>query len=88
MEPVAILVGEFNPNGIGGTTLAMSLFGLENRWGKLPHTIYPYSTMERLTCGIISCLLHRDVPTDTSLESPSFPLGLAYHSLLLNRRAI
>jgi hypothetical protein len=43
-NPVAI-VEAFHSNGIGGTALAMSLFGLENRWGKLPYTIYPYSTM-------------------------------------------
>lgn len=40
------IVEAFNPNGIGGTALAMSLFGLENQWGKLPYTIYPYSAME------------------------------------------
>jgi beta-D-xylosidase 4 len=44
-KPVAIIEA-FNPNAIGGTALAMSLFGLENRWGKLPYTLYPYSAMQ------------------------------------------
>ena len=40
------IVEAFNPNTIGGTALALSLFGLENRWGKLPYTIYPYEVMQ------------------------------------------
>jgi beta-glucosidase-like glycosyl hydrolase len=40
------IIEAFNPNGIGGTALAASLFGQENRWGKLPYTIYPYSVMQ------------------------------------------
>jgi beta-glucosidase len=44
-KPVAIIEA-FNPNDIGGQALAMSLFGLENRWGKLPYTIYPYHVMQ------------------------------------------
>ena len=43
-DPVAI-VEAFNPNSIGGTALALSLFGVENRWGKLPYTIYPYDAV-------------------------------------------
>lgn len=43
--PCAIIEA-FNPNTIGGTALALSLFGLENRWGKLPYTIYPYEVMQ------------------------------------------
>jgi xylan 1,4-beta-xylosidase len=44
-KPVAIIEA-FNPNDIGGQALAMSLFGLENRWGKLSYTIYPYHVMQ------------------------------------------
>lgn len=44
-DPSAI-VEAFNPNTIGGTALALSLFGMENRWGKLPYTIYPYDVMQ------------------------------------------
>jgi hypothetical protein len=75
------IVGEFNPNAIGGTALAMSLFGLESRWGTLPHTIYPYSRRESFDMKdyFMSAPPGRDVPTDTSVKSPSFPLGLAYH---------
>jgi len=40
------IVEAFNPNTIGGTALALSLFGFENRWGKLPYTIYPYHVMQ------------------------------------------
>merc|ERR1712083_312520 len=35
-----------NPNDIGGTALAMTLFGRANRWGKLPYTLYPYEVMQ------------------------------------------
>jgi beta-D-xylosidase 4 len=44
--PMAI-VETFNPNGIGGTALAMSLFGMANRWGKLPYTLYPHAAMQQ-----------------------------------------
>lgn len=33
------IVEVFNP-GFGSPMLARTLFGLENRWGKLPYTIY------------------------------------------------
>ena len=39
------LIEMFNPNIIGGKALALTLFGKENRWGKLPYTIYPYEDM-------------------------------------------
>lgn len=42
----AAVIEAFNPNSIGGTALAMLLFGKNNRWGKLPYTIYPYATMQ------------------------------------------
>ncbi len=34
------IVETFNP-GFGGPMLAETLFGLQNRWGKLPYTVYP-----------------------------------------------
>ena len=40
--PYAI-VEAFNPNVGGAACLASSLFGRENRWGKLPVTMYPHS---------------------------------------------
>ena len=46
VEPSAAIVDIFNPNTIGGVSLAKSLVGVENRWGKLPYTIYPESVME------------------------------------------
>jgi len=35
------IVEAFNPSVPGGKALAESLFGIQNRWGKLPVTIYP-----------------------------------------------
>jgi len=43
-KPVAI-VEAFNPNGMS-IAIAMSIFGLENRWGKLPYTLYPHNVMQ------------------------------------------
>lgn len=40
--PYAI-VEAFNPAKDGARALGMSLFGKENRWGKLPITMYPHS---------------------------------------------
>ena len=40
--PVAI-VEAFNPSVAGPRALAATLFGEENRWGKLPVTMYPHS---------------------------------------------
>jgi beta-glucosidase len=39
----AAIVEAFNPNTNGATALAKLLFGKENRFGKLPYTIYPAS---------------------------------------------
>ena len=39
--PYAI-VEAFNPNVGGGAAIAASLFGHENKWGKLPVTMYPH----------------------------------------------
>jgi len=39
--PYAI-VESFNPSVVGGKAIGASLFGLENRWGKLPVTMYPH----------------------------------------------
>jgi beta-glucosidase-like glycosyl hydrolase len=44
--PSAAIIEAFNPNDIGGIALAQTLFGLENRWGKLPYTLYPYRVMQ------------------------------------------
>lgn len=46
VEGPSAIVEAFNPNTIGGTALALSLFGIENRWGKVPYTIYPYNVMQ------------------------------------------
>jgi len=38
--PLAVVWGG-HPGGAGAAPLAMQLFGGANRWGKLPHTLYP-----------------------------------------------
>jgi len=43
MEKPAAIVEAFNPATMGAHALAAQLFGRENRWGKLPVTIYPSS---------------------------------------------
>ncbi|KAL3920064.1 MAG: hypothetical protein SGILL_003446, partial [Bacillariaceae sp.] len=48
VEPSAAIIEAFNPNGIGGTALALSLFGQQNRWGKLPYTLYRYADMQAM----------------------------------------
>ena len=76
--PVAI-VEAFHPNGIGGTALAMPLFGLENRWGKLPYTMYPYWTMERFNvkeCYSMSARLGRTYQYFTGEAIFPFGFGL------------
>ena len=40
------IVEAFNPNVVGGKALGMLLFGEENRWGKLPVTMYPHAFIE------------------------------------------
>jgi hypothetical protein len=41
VDPCAAIVDSFNPTALGATALADLVFGKENRWGKLPVTIYP-----------------------------------------------
>ena len=48
--PVAI-VEAFNPAVMGPRALAASLFGRENRWGKLPVTMYPRSYVKQQPLG-------------------------------------
>jgi len=43
--PYAI-VNAFNPGTVGSLALGRSLFGLENRWGKLPITLYPHGYIQ------------------------------------------
>jgi beta-glucosidase-like glycosyl hydrolase len=46
VDHVQAIIEIFNPNSIGGRALAQSLFGMSNRWGKLPYTIYSYDAMQ------------------------------------------
>ena len=41
VAPAQAIVDAFNPAQAGPRALADTLFGLQNRWGKLPVTIYP-----------------------------------------------
>jgi hypothetical protein len=77
VDPPAAIVEAFNPNDIGGTALARTLFGLENRWGKLPYTIYPYSAMQAF-----------DMVPRPNAVWPGEPVGEApLHDLPLQRDA-
>lgn len=40
------IVEAFNPGTLGARALGQTLFGLENRWGKLPYTMYPHSYIQ------------------------------------------
>jgi len=72
--PYAIIEA-FNPATSGARALAASLFGKENRWGKLPITMYPHS------------FIHEKAMTDYDMSSgvgrtyryykgaPLFPFG-------------
>lgn len=46
VESTAAILDIFNPNTVGGIAMAMQLTGCENRWGKLPYTVYPESAMD------------------------------------------
>jgi hypothetical protein len=48
VTPAPAIVDAFNPAQAGPVALAQTLFGLENRWGKLPVTIYPGSYSSQL----------------------------------------
>eukprot|EP00041_Stephanoeca_diplocostata_P032967 m.1075633 g.1075633 ORF g.1075633 m.1075633 type:complete len:890 (+) comp24243_c0_seq1:40-2709(+) len=39
--PSQAIIDAFNPSQVGPLALAAQIFGVENRWGKLPVTIYP-----------------------------------------------
>merc|ERR1712048_1383184 len=42
-RPGYAIVDAFNPAVLGAKAIGDSLFGIENRWGKLPITMYPHS---------------------------------------------
>lgn len=41
VEPAAAIIDAFNPTAQGANATADLIFGVENRWGKLPVTVYP-----------------------------------------------
>lgn len=45
--PGYAIVEAFNPSVVGGMAIGASLFGLENRWGKLPITMYPHDYIQQ-----------------------------------------
>lgn len=45
--PGYAIVEAFNPGVVGGKAVGASLFGLENRWGKLPITMYPHDYIKQ-----------------------------------------
>jgi beta-glucosidase-like glycosyl hydrolase len=46
-KPGYAIVEAFNPAVVGGQAIGASLFGLENRWGKLPVTMYPHDFIKQ-----------------------------------------
>jgi len=46
-EPGYAIVEAFNPAVLGGKAIGASLFGIENRWGKLPVTMYPHDYVDQ-----------------------------------------
>merc|ERR1712070_1220414 len=68
------IVEAFYPGPRGGEALAQGLFGLHNRWGRMPYTIYPKSFEEEA-----SMLQHdlREKPGRTYryYPNPTFPFG-------------
>lgn len=46
-RPGYAIVEAFNPAALGGKAIGASLFGLENRWGKLPVTMYPHDYIKQ-----------------------------------------
>mmetsp|Transcript_102089 Transcript_102089/g.159267 ORF Transcript_102089/g.159267 Transcript_102089/m.159267 type:complete len:238 (-) Transcript_102089:15-728(-) len=46
-RPGYAIVEAFNPAVIGGKAIGDSLFGIENRWGKLPITMYPHDYIQQ-----------------------------------------
>eukprot|EP00948_MAST-09A_sp_MAST-9A-sp1_P002875 g2875.t1 len=41
------IIEAYNPNTVGSTALATSIFGRENRWGKLVLTMYPHDYIQQ-----------------------------------------
>lgn len=39
----AVIIEAYNPSVMGANAIALSLFGLANRWGKLVATMYPHA---------------------------------------------
>ena len=72
--PYAIIEA-FNPNVVGGKPIAAAIFGKENRWGKLPVTMYPHAflTQKPMTDYNISSGVGRTYRYYT--KKPLFPFG-------------
>lgn len=90
VEPAAAIVEAFNPNDIGGKALALTLFGKENRWGKLPYTVYPFETMESFDMFdySMSKAPGRTYRYFSGKPIFSFGFGLSYTSFSLTKSTI
>ena len=47
MDGPAAIIEAFNPSIAGAQALGATIFGTENRWGKLPYTLYPHDYIEQ-----------------------------------------
>ena len=79
IAPYAI-VEAFNPNVAGTPPLAATLFGKENRWGKLPVTMYPHHFIDEkaMTDYDMSAGVGRTYKYYTGAPLFAFGHGLSY----------
>lgn len=82
VEPSAAIVEAFNPAVMGPRALAQLMFGAENRWGKLPVTIYPaeYTSQINITDMSFSKGVGRGYRYYTGTPLFTFGEGLSYTS--------
>eukprot|EP00759_Apiculatamorpha_spiralis_P036762 PhF_6_TR37047/c0_g1_i1/m.54219/K15920/XYL4; beta-D-xylosidase 4 len=76
------IVEAFYPSTSGAAALANSLFGLSNRWGKLPFTIYPNNYINQVQMNDMSMTNGAGRTYRYYSGTPLFPfgVGLSYSS--------
>jgi hypothetical protein len=72
------IIEAFNPAVLGPKALSAQMFGKENRWGKLPITVYPQDFIEKIELTDYFMAPHDDSPGRTYRyynEEPLFNFG-------------
>ena len=82
IEPSRAIIETFNPALTGARAVARSIFGLENRWGKLPVTIYPLDFQNQISIQDMSMTLGPGRTYRYYKGTPLFPFG---HGLSLTK---